>query len=70
MLKKICKFINDKESNHDIMDCYEEYLDAAIDRNTLVEICQNVLGNAREDLKVYPDFHKYAAWLGIGDETV
>ena len=65
MLKEICEFINEKESSHDIMDCYEEYLDDAMDQNTLVEICQNVLDNAREDLKVYPEFHKYCEWLGI-----
>ena len=65
MLKKICEFINEKESSHDIMDCYEEYLDDTMDYNTLVEVCQNVLDNGREDLKVYPEFKKYCEWLGI-----
>ena len=65
MIKKICEFINEKESSHDIMDCYEEYLHDVMDYNTLIEVCQNVLDNAREDLKVYPEFEKYAKWLGI-----
>lgn len=65
MLKMICEFIRDKESAHDIMDCYEEYLDDAMDYNTLVEICQNILDSAREDLMVYPEFNKYTKYLGI-----
>ena len=65
MLKEICKFIHDKESPTDIMDCYEEYEADAMDYNTLVEICHNVLDSARDDLQVHPEFNKYAKWLGI-----
>ena len=65
MLKKICEFIRDKESDIDIMDCYEEYQADVMSYDTLVEVCQNVLDNAREDLQVYPEFHKYTKWLGI-----
>ena len=65
MLKKICEFIHEKESSHDIMDCYEEYLDDAMDYNTLIEVCQNVLDEAREDLQGYPEYKAYREWLGI-----
>ena len=65
MLKEICEFINEKESSHDIMYCYEEYLDGAMDRDVLISICQRVLDDAREDLQVYPEYKKYSEWLGI-----
>ena len=65
MLKEICEFIHEKESSHDIMDCYEEYLDDAMDYNTLIEVCQNVLDEAREGLQDYPEYKAYREWLGI-----
>ena len=69
-LKEICEFIDKYESRQDIMNCYEEYLDQEIDKGTLIEVCQNVLGDAREDFmdsepKIRDTYIKHAKWLGI-----
>lgn len=69
-LKEVCEFIHKEESNHDIMDCYEDYLDQEIDINTLLEICQDRLDDAREDFMNGPEdkkaqFLKYTDMLGI-----
>jgi hypothetical protein len=67
-LKNICRYIQQNDRNSDIMDAYEEYLDDVIDRNTLTEICQNVLGGWKEDLEINgmtPREKAYYEYLGI-----
>jgi histone deacetylase complex regulatory component SIN3 len=68
MLRSICNYIQNEDKNSDIMDAYEEYLNQELDKNTLVEICQNILGDWKEDLELNgmtkreKDYYKY---LGI-----
>jgi len=69
-LKEICEFIQEDDRNSNIMDCYEEYLDQEMDRDTLITICQRVLDDGREDWMTEPEenkqkFLKHAKWLGI-----
>ena len=69
-LKEICEFIQADDKNSDIMDCYEEYLDQELDPNTLMEICQDRLEDAREDFMNGPEdkkaqFLKHTKLLGI-----
>ena len=69
MLKEICRFIQADDRNSDIMACYEEYLDGEMDKNTLIEICQNALGAAKEDYimsgQLVGNIASYYKWLGI-----
>ena len=51
MLKAICEYIQADDRNSNIMDCYEEYLDQAMDENTLIEICQIYMGGIKQDLE-------------------
>ena len=69
-LKEVCEFIQKDDKNSDIMDCYEEYLDQDMDRDTLITICQDRLEDAREDFMKGPvedrgQFLKHANWLGL-----
>lgn len=70
-LKEVCEFIHEHESSHDIMDCYEDYLDQEIDAHTLIEICQDRLEDAKEDfMNSHPViqglYAKHMRWLGLG----
>ena len=73
MLKEICEYIARNDRNSDIMDCYEEYQDGAMDQNTLFEILQNVLGSWKQDIILNGEMNgvvlEYYKWLGIdGDD--
>jgi hypothetical protein len=49
-LKTICKYIQENDKNGDIMDAYQEMLNGELPENTLIEICQNILGGWKEDI--------------------
>ena len=72
MLRAICEYIQADDRNSNIMDCYEEYLDQAMDENTLIEICQIYMGGIKQDLEISGDIHgevaEYYRWLGIEGE--
>ena len=69
MLRKIVRFIKENDRNSDIEEAYEDYLNGGIDRNTLIEICQRVLGDWRQDIEIAREMNgqiaEYYAWLGI-----
>ena len=70
MLKEICEFIQADDRNSNIMDCYEDYLDGEMDLDTLIMICQRVLGENRDDWITNPEplrsqWISYIKWLGI-----
>jgi hypothetical protein len=68
MLKEICKYIQSVDRNGNIMDAYEEYEFGEMDRDTLVMICQNILGDWLEDMQINgitKREQKYLDWLGV-----
>lgn len=72
MLKHICKYIQANDRNGDIMDAYTEYQNGELGRDELTEICQNILGEWREDLEIGGGLTKrvrgYYEYLGIDGE--
>jgi hypothetical protein len=48
-LENVCKFIQRNDRNSDIMDCYSEYLNNEIPKETLLEICERILNEWLED---------------------
>jgi hypothetical protein len=68
MLKNICNYIQENDKNSDIMQAYQEMLDGEMDENTIIEICQNILGDWKEDLEINGMTKReqdYYNWLGI-----
>ena len=68
MMYKACKFIQDDDKNSDIMDCYHEYMDDDMQRNTLIEILQDRFEDCRQDFmndEKKDQYLKYTKWLGI-----